>query len=45
MPAAATLLVALISGTHIGTGIATHGDSRQVIETTVPSILAGGYIG
>lgn len=44
VPAAITLLVALISGTHIGSGIATHGDSRQIIDLTVPAILSGHYL-
>jgi hypothetical protein len=35
--------VAIISGHNVGSGLATHGDSRDVIEKSVPAILRGSY--
>jgi hypothetical protein len=36
-------LVAVIAARGIGSGLATHGDSRTIYEQTVPAILHGSY--
>jgi hypothetical protein len=37
------IAVAIIGGRYVGSGLATHGDSRSVIEGSVPAILQGSY--
>ena len=37
------LAVAIISGHGVASGLASHGDSRDIIEKSVPAILRGSY--
>ena len=43
IPGLFMLAVAIISGHGVGSGLASHGDSRTVIEQSVPAILHGSY--
>jgi hypothetical protein len=43
LPAAVVLGVIVIASRGIGSGLATHGDSRTIIEQSVPAILRGSY--